>query len=59
MVKNSIHKFADLVSCEDVTGDNLVSVKNSRYCFDMKDARDCKYCTHVMEMNDVYDCYGA
>jgi hypothetical protein len=58
-IKGAIHKYSDLVACENVTGDNLESVKDSFHCFDMKDARDCKYCVHVMEMNDVYDAYGA
>jgi len=46
MVKSAIHKYADLISCENVVGDNLESVSNCYYCFDLKEVKDCKYIAH-------------
>ena len=41
---------------ENSTGDYLVSTKNSQYCFDCDNIRDCKYCNHIcMGASDCYD----
>jgi CxxC-x17-CxxC domain-containing protein len=43
---------------ENVSGDYLVHCKDSHFCFDCLDMRDCKYCTQVfMPLNDCRDCY--
>ena len=42
----SIHRFANILKCVDVTGDNLAHAKNTHYSFDMvgnPSAEDCKY----------------
>jgi hypothetical protein len=58
---SAIHKFADIISCEDVTGDGLEGVSSSHYCFDLSnDAKDCKFCTHGgFDLKDSYDSYGV
>ncbi len=60
LTKVAVHKYADLIHCEDSTGDNLESTKNCQCCFDIKEARDCKYSTHGwFVLNDTYDSYGV
>ena len=57
----AIHKFADLISCEEVTGDGLEHISTSQYCFDLSnDVKDCKFCAHGgFGLVDSYDSYGA
>lgn len=58
-VKNSIHKYANLINCENVVWDSVEAAKNCHYCFDSKEMSDCKYITHWwFWMIDSYDWYG-
>lgn len=58
--QKAIHRFANLINCEDSTGDNLVHVKRSHDCFAMREAQDCGYVTNTAaHMNDVYYGYGV
>lgn len=54
-INDSIHKSADIVSCENSTGDNLKNCKNATLCFDMQDVEDCAYCAEG-DAKDCYDC---
>lgn len=59
--KDAIHRFANLIKCEDCTGDNLVGAKNSHDCFTLREnIVDCAYCINGgSTMIDVYDGYGV
>lgn len=59
--KNAIHRFANLIKCEDSTGDNLVGVKNSHDCFVFREnIAECAYCINGgSNLRDVYDGYGV
>ncbi|MBI4599786.1 hypothetical protein HY732_02595 [Candidatus Uhrbacteria bacterium] len=61
MKKNAIHRFANLIKCEDSTGDNLVGAKNSHDCFTLREnIVDSAYCINGgSTMIDVYDGYGV
>ena len=60
IIKNAIHKYADIINGENILGDNVESSKDCSYCFDVVEISDCKYVTHAgFVMSDVYDAYGA
>lgn len=54
--KQSIHKYANIVNCEDSTGDLLTNCKNCTDCYDVNDSRDCKYVTVGVDIKDTVDC---
>lgn len=58
--KNSIHRFAYLSNVQNVTGDNLFNVADSKECFDLiDDVRNCKFVVNGgFKMTDTYDGYG-
>ncbi len=39
---NHPHKFANILKCENSTGENLENCKNCKNCFDCHEAEDCK-----------------
>ncbi|MBI5621581.1 zinc-ribbon domain containing protein [Candidatus Falkowbacteria bacterium] len=49
-------KYANLLKCQDSTGDNLVRCKNSQYCFVQTGLQDCKFMIHGDGAKDCYDC---
>ncbi len=51
------HKFASLLKCENVVGDNLENCKNCESCFNCESAEDCKYCFSLL--NGSKDCFDA
>ncbi|MFA6550150.1 MAG: hypothetical protein WCT36_02225 [Candidatus Gracilibacteria bacterium] len=56
---DSIHKAADIISCENVSGDSLSHCKNSKLCFDMQDTEECAYCAEgdakfCLDCNNIY-----
>ena len=57
----AIHKYAHLINTVDSTGDNLLNVRNCKYCFDISGigSENCKY-THFVGVGvkDSYDNYG-
>lgn len=59
--RSAIHRFANLVNCQNVTGDNLANLANSKYCFDAAgDIRDTKFIINsVGPFQDAYDGYGV
>lgn len=54
------HRFATLLQCVNVIGDNVTSTKNCYYCFDMfENVENSKYVAHGgIGMKDSYDGYG-
>ena len=59
-IKN-IHKYANIINSQNVTGDNVTEAFNCKSCFDIWDnVKDCKYMVNGgMKMNDSYDGYGV
>jgi hypothetical protein len=56
----AIRKYATFVSCNNVTGDRLYNVADSRFCFDSYgNVKDCKYLTNALSATDTYDGYGV
>jgi len=57
--KNFPQKYANLVNCENCTGNNLVNCKNSKECFNQRDLHDCKWMTNGDGGKDSYECYST
>ncbi|MCX6723093.1 MAG: hypothetical protein NT094_03420, partial [Candidatus Staskawiczbacteria bacterium] len=49
------HKFSVTLQCSDVSGDHIMYSKNALQCFDIKRAKDVKYCKQMIDLKDVYD----
>ncbi|MCX6722901.1 MAG: hypothetical protein NT094_02410 [Candidatus Staskawiczbacteria bacterium] len=52
---NFPHKFSITLQCSDVSGDHIMYSKNALLCFDVKRAKDVKYCKQMIDLKDVYD----
>jgi hypothetical protein len=53
-------KYANILKCQDVTGDSIINAKNVKNCFDVYGGvEDSKYLIHVVDMKDSYDVYGG
>ena len=52
---NFPHKFSITLQCSDVSGDHIMYSKNALQCFDVKRAKDVKYCKQMIDLKDVYD----
>lgn len=56
---NAIHKYANIVGSNRVTGDNILNSKNAVMCFDVYDSvEDCKYLYHSLNQKEAYDGMG-
>lgn len=53
---NRIHKFANVVNCENCTGDFLVNCKNCTDCYDCNGSEDCLHVQLGVEVTDCVDC---
>lgn len=51
----TLHRFAMTIQCKDVSGDHIVSSKNTYNCFDVKRAEDSRYSVRLIDAKDVYD----
>ncbi len=58
--KKSIFRFANINKCVNVTGNNLLNVKNGENCFEIYNAEDVKYCYRAFDFTDSMDfCNGT
>ncbi|MFA5827336.1 MAG: hypothetical protein WC839_02450 [Candidatus Paceibacterota bacterium] len=59
--KNTLpKKYANILSCHSVTGDNVTNSKNCKSCFDAyKDLENCAFCVHTISLKDSSDGYGV
>ncbi len=51
-----IHKYANIVNCENSTGDFLTNCKNCVDCYDVNDSEDCCYVQVGVNVKDLFDC---
>ena len=52
-------KAANIVQCEQSTGNNLIGCKNALSCFDSTNLEDCKFVTYGVNLKDCYDLYAV
>lgn len=58
-VKTQPRRFAGILKSVNVTGDNIMTSKNSKMIFDIYgNIEDSKYVTHAIDLKDGYDGYG-
>ncbi|MFA4930915.1 MAG: hypothetical protein WC570_03570 [Patescibacteria group bacterium] len=58
--KNAIRPHADLLKCENCTGDYLFNCKNSHVCFDASRLEDCKFMYGSPGGKNCYDdCFSG
>ena len=58
-VKKQPRRFASILKSVNVTGDNIMTSKNSRMIFDIYgNVEDSKYAAHGMDLKNGYDGYG-
>ncbi len=56
MERGRIHRAANLVNCENCTGDYLENSKNCQHCFDMTDSEDCLHTYVGVSVKDNQHC---
>ncbi|MFA6273605.1 MAG: hypothetical protein WC662_00390 [Candidatus Paceibacterota bacterium] len=57
--KTQPKKYANILRCYNVTGDNITNSKNCKACFDAyKDLENCAFGIHSIGLKDSYDGYG-
>jgi len=54
--KRRAYKYANIVSCENCTGDFLRDSKNCENCYDVTDSEDCMNVQIGVNVKDVFDC---
>jgi len=60
LMKNSIHKFADITNSVDVSGENISNSKNAHKCFFISEGENVKYCWRMFsKFKDCYDVNGG
>lgn len=56
LIKNSIHKYANILQSENCTGDSIFNSKNVRHSFSIQDCENLKYgAITTNHLVDVYD----
>jgi hypothetical protein len=59
LIKNKIHRFANISNSVDSTGDNIINSKNAKNCF-MVEGENIKYCWRIFNgIKDSYDISGG
>lgn len=56
MNRKKVHKYANIVNCENCSGDYIENSKNCLDCYDVNDSQDCRYVTVGVNVKDNYDC---
>jgi hypothetical protein len=57
--QNAIHKFADILGSNNVTGNHIVNAKNVKKSFSIYNAEDIIRSIRVFSAKEVLDTYGA
>ena len=48
-------RYATAIKCENCTGDVMVNCEDSKFVFDVRELKDCKYVYNGFELKDSYD----
>ncbi len=56
LMRSGMHRAANIVNSENVTGDYIESSRNCTDCYDMTDSEDCRYVTVGVAAKDCIDC---
>lgn len=55
----AVHRYAQVIGCDNCSGDNLSNSKNTSFSFESNNLEDCKYMQFSMNSRDVYDVMGT
>lgn len=58
-IKQTPRKYANVMKCEDSTGDNLTGCKNANECYNFHDIYNGKFNIYGVGAKDCYDCYST
>jgi hypothetical protein len=53
--KQAIYRFGNIYKCVNVTGNNLLNVKNGKDCFEIYNVENAKYCYRAFDLKDCMD----
>jgi hypothetical protein len=56
MKKERIHKYANIVNCEESSGDFLKNCHSCVNCYDVNDSQDCRNVWVGVKVKDAYEC---
>ncbi|MBI2636267.1 hypothetical protein HYW84_02995 [Candidatus Peregrinibacteria bacterium] len=56
MMQTMLRKYANIVNCQDCTGDYLENSKHCLDCYDVNESQDSRYVTVGVNVKDNYDC---
>ena len=59
LIKNGIHRFANLVKTTSCTGDNILNAKNVRFSFDIPTGENLKFCIRTVNLKDSWEVTGG
>jgi hypothetical protein len=59
IIRDSLHKFANMIKAVNSFGENINNVKNVSYSFNVYDSEGAKYAARCFDLKDSYDIYGA
>ncbi len=55
MRKKAIYRYGNITKCVNVTGNNMLNVKNSKTCFEIYNMEDSKYCYRAFDSKECMD----
>ena len=55
-ISKMVRKYANIVSCQNCTGDYVEHSKNCLDCYDVNESEDCRYVQVGVQVKDNYDC---
>ena len=53
--EKAIYRFGNITKCVDVTGNNMLNVKNGKDCFEIYEAENCTRCFRALYIKDCMD----
>jgi len=53
--KKAIYRFGNINKCVNVTGNNLLNVKNGKNCFEIYNIENVRYCYRAFDIKDSMD----
>lgn len=54
VMRTMVHKYANIVNCENCTGDAIENSRNCIDCYDVTDGQDCRSVQVGVEPKDIY-----
>ena len=59
LMKNAIHRYAQIYSSVNTTGDFIINSKSAFESFDVQNSENIKYGVRIITSKDIMDCYAV